>query len=312
VIDLVGDCASDPPLAATARRLAVARADELVYGLGVIALERRHRTLGLAARHADAREALAAAITRLEAKVELIALPDAWPARIVAREVVRAEALVNAAERARGAFGRAYVTVAGAVRAPAVRAADPLATVEKLVADAGGALDEDWVAVAGGAPGGRLVERATPARELGSLVLILPAGHEVVRRLRMPVGDWLRRAASACEGCRICSGACPQPLSPHEIVWTLSTLRDDGTDLTRALHCTGCGLCDAMCPAVLSPRALVVDVRDRFVNGNASASVSVNGNANANASGLDVGLLTLRLGLAPYDRAPDCGLLANR
>ncbi len=310
VIELYGDCASDPPLGATARTLATLRADDVVYGLGVLALERRAKTLGLAVRDSAAHAALATALARLEARVELVQVADAWPTVLAARSVARADELVLAAERARGAFGHQYLTIAGAVATPAVRAADPLATVVELVAGAGGALVEDWVAVAGGAPAGRLVERTTQARELGPLVLILPAGHQIVRRLRTPLADWLLRAASACEGCRVCSDACPQPLAPHEIVWTLSTLRDDGVELLRALACTGCGLCDAMCPSTLSPRALVVDVRDRLVHGNVKghANGSVKGHLNANAAGLDLALLTLRLGLAPYDRPVDVSL----
>jgi Na+-translocating ferredoxin:NAD+ oxidoreductase RnfC subunit len=85
-------------------------------------------------------------------------------------------------------------------------------------------------------------------------------------------------------------------------------LRDDGVALTAALACTGCGLCDVVCPASLSPRTLVVDVRDRLRQLDANVNANVNANANASSNGhahaLDVALLTLRLGLAEFDRPP--------
>src|SRR5581483_4481785 len=116
-----------------------------------------------------------------------------------------------------------FVTVAGAVARPSVLAVRAEATVDELVAQAGGATDDAWVAL-----------------ERGSLLLVLPAAHEQVRRARTPIADWLVRAASACEGCRQCSEACPPalggaPLRPHEVIWTLATLRDDGVDLQRTL-----------------------------------------------------------------------------
>src|SRR2546423_386932 len=178
---LIGDCASDPPLAATQRTLAAARAGDVVYGLGAVALARGHRQLALAVADAGARASL----------------------------------------------------------------------------------------------------------------LVLPARHTWVRRLRTTVGDWLWRAASACEGCRACSEACPAGLEAHALVATLATARDDGTAPAAFAACTGCGVCDAACPSSLSPRALAVEVRDRLQLAAAAPT---------RHAGIDRALLTLRLGLGPYDR----------
>jgi ferredoxin len=299
---LVGDCAADPPLGATARALAVERADELIYGLGLFALAhdgKRASELALMARHEDAEASLRAAVARAGAQVEVLRVPDAWPAAAPGDPVdayVEAAALVHAAELARRSPDRVYLTVAGAVQAPTVLACEPDLPTEALVAQAGGALVDDWVPVAGGAPAGSLVDRGAPAKTLGSLVLILPAGHEVVRRLRTPVADWLLRAASACEGCRICSDACPDGVAAHEVLWTLATGRDDGVELARAAACRGCGLCDVVCPSGMSPRRLVGEVRDRL-GGVASLPRALR-------PGLDLELLTLRLGLAGWAPPP--------
>jgi ferredoxin len=297
---LVGDCASDPPLGATARALAVERADDVVYGLGLLALardgEKRPTELILLVRHDDAETALREAIARSEANVELRRVPDAWPARLPA-STIEASALVHAADLARGRADRVYLTVAGAVASPSVMAVPAATTAEELVARAGGAIDDDWVAIAGGAPSGRIVPRDTPVEQLGALLLVLSARHEWARRLRATTADWLLRAASACEGCRVCTDSCPDEVPAHEVVWTLATARDDGTQLARAAGCTGCGLCDAMCPSALSPLRLVTEVRDRL-----NLSPPARDPAGPLHRGLDLSLLTLRLGLG--DQVP--------
>jgi ferredoxin len=270
-------------LCATARALAVRFPDEMLYGLGSIAHARklpRDAELVLAVRHDDAHEALAKAIARVGAKVELLRMPDAWPAWF-GDAAVSAEELLRVA---RPEETRRFVTVAGAVERPCVLAAAPSASVEELIAQAGGATEDAWVAV-----------------EQESLVLVLPAAHEIVRRKKTPIREWLQRAASACEGCRMCTDACPPhlggaPLAPHELIWTLATLRDDGVDLSRTLACTGCGLCDLVCPSSLSPRALTVAVRDRLRDHATAPPLD------GTATGVDVALLTLRLGLRQYAR----------
>jgi ferredoxin len=305
---LIGDCASDPPLGATQRTLAAARADDVVYGLGAVALARGHRQLALAVADEKARAALAEAIARIGADVAIVDVADAWPAVAAGErdEVLPASALVAVAEVARAsgaarASGDAIVSVVGAVATPAVMACAATATMAELVARAGGAVDDDWLPIAGGAPAGRLVARDATLAEAGlpSVLLVLPAGHAWVRRLRTTVGDWLWRAASACEGCRACSDACPASLQSHALVATLATARDDGTAPAAFAACTGCGVCDAACPAALSPRALAVDVRDRLARGGVATTPPV-----TLRPGIDRALLTLRLGLGMYDRAP--------
>ena len=287
---LVGDCASDPPLGATLRALACARPDDVLTGLAALALARGAEELRVVVRHFDAEAALRAAAERLAARVEIVRLADAWPPNaggVDARELV-----ANAPARPDRAR---YVTVAGAVHQPTVLPLREPITLAGLAALAGGPLDDDWVPLVDG----RVADR-DQAWGGEPLVLVLPARHPLVRRARTPIADWLVRAASACEGCSVCSEACAH-LSPHEVVWTLVTLRDDGTAPAAAIACTHCGLCDAVCPSSLSPRALVVDVRDRLRALDPDLKAPSKGGG---AVGLDVKLLTQRLGLADYDREP--------
>jgi NAD-dependent dihydropyrimidine dehydrogenase PreA subunit len=222
----------------------------------------------------------------------------AWPAVAAGAkdEVLPASLLVAIADEARGRAAMATVSVVGAVAAPAVVRVERTATMAELVARAGGATEDDWVAIAGGAPAGRVVEReAMVGGE--SVVLVLSARHALVRRLRTTVGDWLWRAASACEGCRACGDACPVGLEVHGLVTVLAGGRDGGVGAAAFVACSGCGVCDAACPAGLSPRALAVDVRERFARGGVGV-----GKGMARRAGIDRELLTLRLGLKGYDR----------
>jgi ferredoxin len=288
LVKVTGDCASDPPLSATLRAIACARPDDVLLGLA--ALSPPKEKLRIAVRHDDAETALREAALRAGAKVEIVRLPDAWPPLVDGPD---ARVLVAASPRRKDRAR--YVTVAGAVRQPAVIPVRAEPTISDLVASADGPLDDDWLPLVEH----RLLDRDAPwAGE--PLVTILPARHPLVRNARTPLADWLQRAASACEGCRICSESCGH-LEPHEIMWTLTTLRDDGVRPLSALACTSCGLCDAMCPSALSPRALIADVRDRLRSLGAATTGTT---PHRSASGLDIDLLTRRLGLAEYDRSP--------
>jgi hypothetical protein len=285
---MIGDCASDPPLSATLRAITCAHADDVLLGLAALAPPKEK--LRIAVRHDDAEKALREAVARLDAAVEIVKLPDAWPPLVDGPD---ARVLLAASPRRRD--NARHVTVAGAVRQPCVVPVRGEVTISELVAEAEGALDDDWLPLVGQRLGDReAIWSGEP------LIYVLSARHPLVRRLKTPLSDWLWRAASACEGCRICSDRCAH-LEPHEIMWTLATLRDDGARPTAALNCTNCGLCDAMCPSALSPRALVADVRDRL---RALGAATPDTTPRRSVTGLDIQLLTQRLGLAQYDRSP--------
>jgi len=319
---LVADCASDPPLGATSRVLAATRPDEVLIGLAALISDAsaaaRPTTARVLGRHDEVVDAMRAAVGRLGLEVLVERVADAWPGR----GGTSAASLVQLADRLRGLPRRCYLTVAGAVELPSVLAVEPGVTVAELVKRAGGPSGEDWVAVAGGAPLGRLAERGAVAEELGELLLILPAGHEVVRRLRTPLAVWLQRAASVCGGCQACSDACPEwldgaELRPSDLVRALVA---GATPSPSVWACTGCGLCDALCPTQLSPRALVAAVRAGLSDETIEVAAEDERRRRAlrfktrtslppgvappwsPPHGLDLALLTTRLGLSLYDR----------
>lgn len=347
VIDLAGD----PPLGRSANAIAVEDAERVVAGAGAALVATRGRRAIVAVRTMAAERAVRATCERLggaegRSALEVIQVPPLWPSLGLAWDlgldpawtwVLDGEALLDLEAAALGRErAPRRVTVAGVVRRPGVVAwrgapstsetsvssgAGP--TVETLVAASGGSDDETgpaWEALDGGAPGGRLVGRSDPVRT--SLLLVLPVEHPLVARARTSVGDWLRRAASACEGCRACSDACPVALSggrlaPHEVIATLVSGRDDGVRLAEAAACLGCGVCDVVCPGALSPATLLGAVRDRLSGVSEREGEGGKGRqgvtcpvqpahqAHPDRTGrrLSIDLLLLRTGLAAYDRA---------
>ena len=172
--------------------------------------------------------------------------------------------VVRAAELAAGP-GRP-LTVTGAVARPYVARVKPDATVEALVEHAGGALGEAWVALAGGPMRGALVERELPLPPEAEALIVLPADHAVVRARKLPLGDQVRRALGACEGCGLCTAACPPaqrgwPVSPQAALRALtlpSTSTSTSTSTSRSTRtgcrCRGSREWVCRCPVFPAPR----------------------------------------------------------
>jgi ferredoxin len=165
------------------------------------------------------------------------------------------------------------VTVCGMVRRPAVLQAAIGAPLHDLVRACGGSQDPACALFHNGAPGGSLVDPGQPVEAHTRGLLVLPHDHPLLARLSVPVDDELRRAASACVGCRLCSDCCSAhllgaSLEPHRLLlaaataWSRSCLEPSG--LLCALECRSCGLCSTACPSGLRPATLVAAVARRL------------------------------------------------
>ena len=275
---VVVDLANDPPLGRSLAAIAVEESARVVAGIGAAMIASRARSGVIAVGDAAAHKAIDAALREAgSTTVRVERVPDVYPTRGLDRDlgchyawILDGERLLDL-EAAAFATARAprRVTVAGAVRTPSVvsvPAGAPLA-IEQLVAACGGATVEPWLPLDGGAWSGRLADPEAPPAT--ALVLVLAADHALVQRARVSVEDQLRRAASACEGCRLCTDACPvyldgSALAPHQIVASLAQGLDGLAHLAGAAACIHCGVCDATCPATIIPAALVAAVKSRL------------------------------------------------
>lgn len=287
VIARIGD---DEPLFRTEAVLGEQATHLVLRGLGAVAMLCRAERAMLAV-HASARGALG----RLEAeargsRAEILKVPPSSPsdpvslicdvAQLAGQSVAVAgleRALVLDAVELRDvalALGGAsltrsrFVTVAGAVRDPAVVAAPLGTSCEDLVACCGGSPDPGWVPWHNGVLRGRPVGQDQVVDLDTRGFLVLPHRHPINRRRSTPLADLVKRVPSACEGCRICTDVCPVALSggslaPHAVMQAVAAARDDPA-LLGALECLRCGLCTALCPARLAPAEIIAAASDEL------------------------------------------------
>jgi Na+-translocating ferredoxin:NAD+ oxidoreductase RnfC subunit len=98
-------------------------------------------------------------------------------------------------------------------------------------------------------------------------VVVLPRDNQVIVRKSLPVETIVRRGASVCCQCTLCTELCPRHLmghaiTPHRIMRAICWDRSFVPDLSGALFCSGCGLCGVyVCPMLLSPDRISFMVR---------------------------------------------------
>ena len=337
---VVGRVCDGAPLMASERSLGLAAPDRLVRGLAAAAMMTgAHRVLlALDSQEPELRAGLDRAAS--ETRLELRPVPPRYPmdaesllcdlAQQEGRSVPAAgldRALVLGARELWDLSGaldgrlplRRTVTVAGQVRQPGVLKV-PLGTpLSALVEACGGCEDPAWVPYLAGAPGGWAADQDSSVDLNTDGVLILEHRHPLVVRATTPREDQLKRAASACAACRICSDVCTsglrgRDLEPHLIMRALgrgwpAPERDPGAVLKTSLACVGCGLCSAVCPTLLRPGDLI---------GALAGEISARGIASPSAPPLrphedragrrqDSSRLALSLGLGP-EHAPSPAL----
>jgi ferredoxin len=286
----------DPPLGAAERVVAIAAAEAVLRGLGRHALAHPRARLWVEGPD-DAVSALLETAARLEA-----AVAHRPPSSAGLR--LRPTALAETSWRERGA-ARHALAVCGAVAAPQVFLVEDH-TVGELVGRTQPTA-RGWVALWGGAQGSVIDREARVADLIDDvaprLLLVLPQGHALIRRARLPLSAWLRRAHSACAGCAICAPACPRSIPVPEILRAL-TLGRASPRLIHAIDCTACGACDLMCPQAISPGRLVADVGRRL----RASELSAPARRPRRERRLEDATALSRLGLSRYATQPPLSL----
>lgn len=225
--------------------------------------------------------------------------------------VSNAETVLNVARAARGKHAETtWLAVAGAVAEPFV-AEVPLGTPASfLIEEAGGATVSDYVAFDGGPMMGEEIDAEQFGAKLTTgLIMVLPMGHPVVTRARLPLQHVRTVAGSACTQCRDCTELCPRYLLGYDVTPHLSMRRfftwgeeAEPAFFANAAGCTGCGLCELYaCPMAISPRRVQNYLRGRLLD---AEKVEGPGEVHADRPGRNVPAARLkkRIEVSAYDR----------
>lgn len=299
------NCAECEPLLKLHRQLLKVHAAEIVEAFAMIAdaVGAQEAIIGIKEEYRSTIEALQQYLPEYP-KVRIQLLPGAYPmgdevvliyeatGRVISPGGLPIEAgvavfnvetvynIYRAVEQSKPVVDK-VVTVVGEVNQP-ITVRVPLGTpLEEVVAMAGGERapgerGEELVYLVGGPMMGRIGSRYDVVTKTTNAILVLPQGHQIIQKKQMPSSIGMKRAASSCCQCQMCTDLCPRhnlghPIEPHRFMRAMSN--HDYGDLDAFLNlffCSGCGLCEMFsCPQGLSPRSLIGECK----NGLRSAGV---------------------------------------
>ncbi|MDO4521550.1 MAG: 4Fe-4S dicluster domain-containing protein [Eubacteriales bacterium] len=145
----------------------------------------------------------------------------------------------------------------------------PLGTaLEEVVAMAGVITVKDPVYFVGGPMMGNIGTPSQPVTKTTNAILVLPQDHTIVNKKRRTTSIDMKRAASICCQCQMCTDLCPRhalghPIKPHEFMRAASN-KDyrDTSPYVNTFFCCSCGVCEMFaCPQSLAPRSLMADFK---------------------------------------------------
>lgn len=156
------------------------------------------------------------------------------------------------------------VSVVGEVEHP-VTVRVPLGTpLEEVAAQAGRITTAHPVYLVGGPMMGRMGKSTDPVTKTTNAILILPAEHSLIQRMSAKISIDLKRAASVCCQCQMCTDLCPRhllghPIEPHKFMRSAANQDFQNTEVfLNTFFCSSCGTCELYsCPQGLSPRTLI-------------------------------------------------------
>jgi Na+-translocating ferredoxin:NAD+ oxidoreductase RnfC subunit len=161
-----------------------------------------------------------------------------------------------------------YLTVAGAVKEPVTLRVPIGITLAEVIAAAGGATVADVAVLVGGVMMARLAQglEQPVTKTIGGLI-VLPAGHLLVRRHGATWPAIERIGKSACDQCRFCTEMCPRyllghPIEPHRAMQALGFTGVKDAMIAGTLYCCECNLCTLFaCPEDLDPKNVCVQAK---------------------------------------------------
>ncbi|MEE9456465.1 MAG: 4Fe-4S dicluster domain-containing protein, partial [bacterium] len=225
--------------------------------------------------------------------------------------VSNAETVLNVARATRGKRAETtWLAVGGAVAEPFAAEVPLGAPASFLLEEAGGATAPDCVVFDGGPMMGEEIDAEQYGVKLTTgFIMVLPKGHPVVARARLPLQHVRTVAGSACTQCRDCTELCPRYLLGYDVTPHLSMRRfftwgeeAEPSFFANAAGCTGCGLCELYaCPMTISPRRVQNHLRGRLLDAEKAEGL---GRVHADRPGRNVpaSRLKKRIDVAVYDR----------
>lgn len=197
-----------------------------------------------------------------------------------------------------GASGRTYVVKT------------PIGTPLQVIVDGLGiTLDDSMAVIDGGPMMGNIVGRDAVVTKTTKGYLILPETSKTVALKRMNRSTELKRASSACCGCRMCTDLCPRHLlghdiEPHKIVKMVANGVTDARVYLGAFSCSSCGVCDKIaCCQGLSPRSVFASVKTELVQaGIKPPKREITPLSQREYRRVPTGRIVRRMGLDKYDR----------
>ena len=145
----------------------------------------------------------------------------------------------------------------------------PIGTaLSEVVAMAGVTTVKDPVYFVGGPMMGFIGSGDMPVTKTTNAVLVLPQDHVIVNKKRSKASIGMKRAASICCQCHMCTDMCPRfnlghPIQPH--MFMRATSNHDFQDTNPYLNtffCCSCGVCEMYaCPQSLAPRSLMLEFK---------------------------------------------------
>lgn len=204
------------------------------------------------------------------------------------------------------------VSIVGEVENPITVRVPLGCSIEDVVSTAGKLTTEHPMYMIGGPMMGKIGSRYDTITKTTNAILVLPENHFIVQRKRGKASIELKRAASACCQCQMCTDLCPRhalghPIEPHKFM--RSAANKDFRDTNVFIHtlfCSSCGLCEMYaCPQGLSPRTLMeaykIGLRKAFVKvpkGVRTATIKESREYRKTPKDR----LTARLGLSKYEK----------
>lgn len=161
---------------------------------------------------------------------------------------------------------RRVITVTGAVKSPTLINVPIGTSIQQCVDLAGGTALSDYKVILGGPMMGQHCLGSQTAsvyttKTLGGII-VLPSDHHIFLKNELTENQIIKRAASTCIQCRMCTDLCPRymnghPLEPHKIMRAVGSGVSSLDALRSVQLCCECGVCEMYaCPMEMSPKKM--------------------------------------------------------